>query len=224
MARVQVFFRTMIADTSGYGFGRPDFKDEKDWKDFVDLARGFMIFSGGRSTEYHERSSDSSRAIQFTEKYKRWLMKALDNSQHAVLLQMFLKLVPDEPVAKTDRELLQPFLASTSPRGEIPWPDRKPTEEEEKQSAIRYVEHAERRTMRKSFFVTEQGYMGFGSAKLHEGDLVCIIFGCPHPLLPRETGDTYHLAGEVYIYGMMRGEMMAEFEVGMFTEETFVIQ
>jgi hypothetical protein len=64
--------------------------------------------------------------------------------------------------------------------------------------------------------------MGLGPAKIYEGDLICIIFGCQYPLLLRETGDAYHLVGEVYIYGMVRGEMMAEFEAGKFTEETFV--
>jgi hypothetical protein len=211
----------MIADLSGYGFGRLEFKNEKEWRDFVDLARGFMTFLGSRSTEYLRRDSSG---VELTEKCHRWFAHVLDNSMHARFLQMFLKLVPDEPAAKTDRELLQPFLAST--HGELPWPhkDRKMTLEEEKQSSIRYMEHAERRTMRKSFFVTEKGYMGFGAAKLHEGDQVCILFGCPHPLLLRETGDTYHLVGEAYIYGMMRGEMMAEFEAGKFVEETFVLQ
>jgi len=224
LPRLQVFFRTMIADVSGYGFGRPEFKNEQDWKEFVDLARGFMAFSGSRSTIYIEKNSSG---LHFNEKCLRWwLAHDLDNSSHARFLQMFLKLVPDEPVAKTDRELLQPFLRPTSQHTEIPWPhnDKKPTFGEDMQSAVRYVLRAESSTMRKTFFVTDKGYMGFGPGKLCEGDLVCIIFGCPHPLLLRETGDTYHLVGEVYIYGMMRGEMMVDFEAGKFVEETFVLQ
>jgi hypothetical protein len=154
MARVQVFFRNMIADTSGYGFGRPEFRDEKEWKDFVDLAKGFMTVSGTRALIYHEKASNSSGEVQYTEKFTRWFMKVLDNSRHAQMLQVFLKLVPDKPVTKTDRELLQPFLASTSPHGEIPWPDEPPTREEEIQSGIRFVEHAMTRTVGKNFFIT----------------------------------------------------------------------
>jgi hypothetical protein len=59
----------MIADVSGYGFGRPEFKNEQDWKEFVDLARGFMAFSGSRSTIYIEKNSSG---LHFNEKCLRW--------------------------------------------------------------------------------------------------------------------------------------------------------
>lgn len=78
--------------------------------------------------------------------------------------------------------------------------------------------------MHKSFFLTNSGYMGLGPESIQNGDLICIVFGCPIPLLLRKTGDFYLLVGEIYVYGMMRGEMIVELEAGKLTEHEFVIK
>jgi hypothetical protein len=66
--------------------------------------------------------------------------------------------------------------------------------------------------------------MGLGPANVQTGDMVCILFGCPRPLLLRKFENSYLLVGDAYVYGMMRGEMIAEYEAGKLAEEQFVIK
>lgn len=40
--QVQAYFRTLIADDSGFGYGKPGFRNEDCAKKFFDLAVGFM--------------------------------------------------------------------------------------------------------------------------------------------------------------------------------------
>ncbi|KAK0610607.1 heterokaryon incompatibility protein-domain-containing protein [Bombardia bombarda] len=59
------------------------------------------------------------------------------------------------------------------------------------------------------FFVTEAGYFGFGHPATLPGDKICILSGCPAPLVvrgPDETG-CYVVVSECHVYGMMVGEM-----------------
>jgi hypothetical protein len=220
ISRLQAFFRTMTADTSGHGFGRPEFNDEKEQIEFLQLAKGFMIFSGIVSQKYYRQNP------ALLEKYQRWQDRVAENSRYLAYLQIFLKLIPDEPVVKTDSELLEPFIMSTSQYGQLKWQQSsaKLTEDEERTLAFQYVRHAAEATKRKSFFITEKGYMGLGPGMIKNGDKVCILFGCQHPLLLRKIGEVYRLVGEIYVYGMMRGEMIEKFEAGIFTEEEFVVR
>jgi len=69
---------------------------------------------------------------------------------------------------------------------------------------------------RRRFFVTRKGYMGLGPHKTQEGDVVTLLKGCSVPVLLRadETGKYHHFVGEVYVCGIMDGEMMEELENG----------
>ncbi len=73
----QVFFRTLTADTSGYGFGKSDFRDENDGKAFRELAIGFMTHSG--MSLLHDTGQDSS----LVEKLRKWLERLDLYSIHA---------------------------------------------------------------------------------------------------------------------------------------------
>jgi hypothetical protein len=220
ISRLQAFFRTMTADQTGYGFGRPEFNDEKEQMKFLQLVKSFMIFSGITSQKYYRQSP------ALLEKYQRWQDSVAENSRYVAYLQLFLKLISDEPVVKTDSELLEPFVKSTSQYGQLELQQSSAdlTEDEERNLAFQYVNHAAQATKRKTFFVTEKGYMGLGPAMIKNGDKVCILFGCQHPLLLRKIGEVSRLVGEIYVYGMMRGEMIEKFEAGIFTEEKFVIR
>lgn len=221
ISRVQAFFRTMIADDTRYGYGNPDFAHEEEREKFFNLAKGFMSYSGMISAKIYEGSP------VLTEKFQKWEEKVRRNSRYAARLQCFLRLIPDEPVTKTDRELLEPFLQSINAYGELNWPyDTEPlTYDEELKFASRYVAHASEATGKKGFFISDKGYMGLGPALIENGDKICIIFGCPHPLLlrTRNMGKTFSLVGEAYVYGMMRGEMITELEARNFMEEEFDI-
>lgn len=221
ISRVQAFFRTITADMSSYGFRRPEFKDEEAQRDFVDRAIGFMNTMGHLSVVDTHRQNP----LLF-EKALKWESATLGNKSYAIHLNLFLKLIPDEPVVKTDSELLRPFLESTNQCGEIQWPYdlEELTKDDENNLAIRFMDCCGLATKFKSFFITDKGYMGLSLALIQTGDKVCIIFGCPNPLLLRKTGDRYVLVGEIYVYGMMGGEIIEELEAGKFVEEEFTIE
>ncbi|KAK0708718.1 hypothetical protein B0H67DRAFT_441721, partial [Lasiosphaeris hirsuta] len=56
-------------------------------------------------------------------------------------------------------------------------------------------------------FYTDNGYFGIGPKILQEGDMVFIL-PLPVPFVLRSQGNHYILAGECYVDGVMKGEMM----------------
>ena len=44
---------------------------------------------------------------------------------------------------------------------------------------------------------------------LRDGDLVCILLGCPFPMVLRKISGHYELQGRIYVDGLMNGEAMA---------------
>ena len=45
-------------------------------------------------------------------------------------------------------------------------------------------------------------------------DLICILLGCPFPMVLRKISDHYQLRGQIYVEGIMNGEAMACLETG----------
>ncbi|KAJ4307633.1 hypothetical protein N0V84_012595 [Fusarium piperis] len=68
----------------------------------------------------------------------------------------------------------------------------------------------------RAFAVTERGYMGFVRPGTRVGDEVCILYGCPSPLVIRPDEGEYLLVGDCCFEGMMRGEMVKKQEEGEF--------
>ena len=61
-----------------------------------------------------------------------------------------------------------------------------------------------------SFFVSRKKYVGLILAGAKPGDQVCVVCGCPEPLIMRRAGEFFKLVGRAYVYGMMHGEMVQE--------------
>jgi hypothetical protein len=55
------------------------------------------------------------------------------------------------------------------------------------------------------------------------GDLVCVLLGCKYPVVLRRVEEHYVLIGEVYVDGVMRGELMNDFEKTRFKAMDFNI-
>ena len=57
-----------------------------------------------------------------------------------------------------------------------------------------------------------QGFFGFGSEDIEEGDIVCILLGCSVPVILNEQIDGnrkyYRFKGECYVHGVMKGELL----------------
>lgn len=79
-----------------------------------------------------------------------------------------------------------------------------------------------RASIKRSFFVTEKGYMGLSPADTREGDLIYVLAGgqVPFILRPIMSKGGYSLVGESYINGIMDGEAT---ELGIEVEMIFLI-
>ncbi|KAH9224403.1 hypothetical protein DL95DRAFT_452172 [Leptodontidium sp. 2 PMI_412] len=64
-------------------------------------------------------------------------------------------------------------------------------------------------------FTTSEGFIGkFFDEDIQAGDIVCVILGCPAPLLLRPVGTQFELLGGVYLDGIMFGEAIEAMERG----------
>ncbi|KAK7182295.1 uncharacterized protein CC84DRAFT_610766 [Paraphaeosphaeria sporulosa] len=73
-----------------------------------------------------------------------------------------------------------------------------------------YFSHMMRASNRTRPFRTSKGYIGLGSTRAEEGDIVVVLLGCEVPFLLRKWGEYhYRLIGEVYVHGIMFGELFA---------------
>ncbi|KAI8716920.1 HET domain-containing protein [Fusarium sp. LHS14.1] len=76
----------------------------------------------------------------------------------------------------------------------------------------------------RAFAITERGYMGFVQPGTRVGDKVCILYGCPSPLVIRPDEGEYLLVGDCCFEGTMRGEMVKKQEEGEFVLQDFTFK
>ncbi|KAK0733090.1 hypothetical protein B0T26DRAFT_635749 [Lasiosphaeria miniovina] len=76
----------------------------------------------------------------------------------------------------------------------------------------------------RNFLVTAKGYLGLGPRGARKGDLVCVVYGCPVPLLIRLNRSEFEIVGDAYVYGIMKGEVMDQVKEGSLSAEdvTFI--
>jgi hypothetical protein len=75
----------------------------------------------------------------------------------------------------------------------------------------------------RSLFTTSKGYIGLGPGAVREGDQVCVLYGGIVPFVLRARDPWYHLIGEAYVHGLMRGEVIKEMQEGKLSEVTLEI-
>ncbi|RSL58852.1 hypothetical protein CEP54_007562 [Fusarium duplospermum] len=76
----------------------------------------------------------------------------------------------------------------------------------------------------RAFAITESGHMGFVRPGTRVGDEVCVLYGCPSPLVIRRDEGEYLLVGDCCFEGMMRGEMVKKQEEGGFVLQDFIFK
>ena len=73
-------------------------------------------------------------------------------------------------------------------------------------------------------FYTENGRLGLGTLFIQPGDVCCIFFGIPIPVILRGATDgRYRLLGDSYIDGVMRGELIEQLGKGEFEKKQVVL-
>ncbi|KAI0436531.1 heterokaryon incompatibility protein-domain-containing protein [Xylaria telfairii] len=68
---------------------------------------------------------------------------------------------------------------------------------------------------------TDKAYIALGPSRTEIGDLICILFGGATPMILRPFGDTYRFIGECYVYDLMNGEAVRDWQQGNFCLENF---
>lgn len=80
-------------------------------------------------------------------------------------------------------------------------------------SQLPYAVATRRRMRRRCIFTTKEGYIGIGSSYLKVGDQIMVLAGACVPYAMHKAGAEgelrYHMRGEVYVHGMMYGELVS---------------
>lgn len=87
------------------------------------------------------------------------------------------------------------------------------------------LERVYRCTRMRRLAITSQGYLCMAPNTTLPGDLICVLFGCPLPvLLRRRQNSTYFtLIGTCYCHGIANGEAMEWLEGGRLSAKDFTI-
>jgi hypothetical protein len=72
-------------------------------------------------------------------------------------------------------------------------------------------------------FRTEKGYFGLGYGGVEQGDKVCVLFGCPSPMILRKIDSYFVVVGHACVVGLMDGEAIESLEDGDLKTRTFEI-
>src|SRR6185312_4556047 len=90
------------------------------------------------------------------------------------------------PVLSAREAVLELFCGSVEDPTRLHWPDEL-LDAPDDQYLLLFMAGL-RNTLLGSLFITEKGYIGMKPNATNEGDIVCLIPGCPFPLIVRREG------------------------------------
>jgi hypothetical protein len=90
--------------------------------------------------------------------------------------------------------------------------------------ASRFINNSIGACCHNMFLRTSEGWRGVGSARIRADDTLAVLFGSPVPLILRQHGTYYRLAGNCYIHGLMDGEAIEMWENGEIEATDFEIR
>ena len=76
----------------------------------------------------------------------------------------------------------------------------------------------------RKFLISDSGLLCLGSGYAEYQDSICVLFGCPTPVLLRKRKDYYEYVGDVYVDGYMHGKAIDELKNGTRKLETFELR
>ena len=169
---------------------------------FYDTAAAFLYglgdgFAGGSDTQ----ATGEGPLPDYVDRFLRWLQQGQNGRSKAQILELFL--------GKSD----------------TPWPQ----DEDPQRGARNYGTYRLNRGMADTdsgghVFGTEQGLVGMASDRVRKGDVVCVLFGCPLPLvMGRAAGDRWQIVQSCFVYGIMHGEAIEEMRDGKLQTQEFNI-
>jgi hypothetical protein len=218
ISQYQAFFRTIIEDSSGYGYGRPEFRDEDDCQEFFSYAVGFLTLMGWAAAQTAQTDPD------LRDKFNYWNNIHARNKLWARCFALWsgAPLAPDiSNLLASDEALVEPFLRISGSNGNLRLPETFAADSYEKDALRSFLRRVHGQLENRNFFISSKAYMGLGPSDVQVGDVICVLLGCNQPLVVRRFGDHHLVVGQCYVYGMMFGEMMDEMEAGRLKAETF---
>lgn len=80
----------------------------------------------------------------------------------------------------------------------------------------------------RKFFITNKGYLGLGPKTAEPGDRIAIIYGSGVPFILRKSAaklgrPTWEIIGECYVHGIMDGEVIRKYELGLAESQMIVL-
>jgi len=209
----QALFRTLIADSSGCGYGRSDFKNNDCRIALYEDAVAFVIFMGKELSKTHsaEEAIDQIHGEEPLERVHS--IFRCEKIDYFAKVHLFWNLeIPETETQSYTNALLEEFCGRPGTTGYLDSPTinhsihmRINTEESFSRLAAQVQPAIQRR-----LYFTRRGYMGVAPLKARKGDLVCVLLGCNVPLIIRREEDHYLVIGGSYIYGMMNREVIQD--------------
>lgn len=204
--QIQAYFRTLICDSSNHALCPSDFQDIGEAERFYNLAAGFLYIFGSLLPDRSE--------LRPSPRIPDERLVDLDPlNDYAAAFAIWEGVIPNPP---SEEAILEPFLGSPKLQSRLHWPL---ITEREKGRNCRFLfaEVMGQWCRDRSLFLTKDGYMGLVPPGARENDLVCVLPGCELPIVIRKVDDEqYLLVGSCYIYGMMHGEVMKDFQDGQY--------
>jgi hypothetical protein len=103
------------------------------------------------------------------------------------------------------------------------WQDKVPKEDRPvmMKQAGHIVDLAADNISGRRFFISSAGQMGLAPYRAEAGDVLCVLFGCPNPVILRPQDGYHTVIGDAYVYGLMYGEAIQELSDGKYTIQEF---
>jgi hypothetical protein len=199
---VDVFFRTMIFEYKGFLGSRTNTTSEKrlSWNWMKRLAFGFCceLEDFNRTLTPRHGGASGAESMETAEP---------EVDAFAFLASLDFSLKEEAVRSGSEETLAEEYMRLKSQNDEV--------ETFRREYRLRCGVGAEGTAS--SFFVGKNGYMGIGPRGSQEGDRLCILAGCPTPVVLRlvQSAGTesempaYQLVGPCYLHGLMNGEAFA---------------
>jgi hypothetical protein len=214
----QAFFRTLVGDNSGYGYGKSDFRNDQLRDAFYLQAVGFLWFFGLEPGRGGVKLVEAIQGCASATECLQRIDALYPDEDIAYFVKLFLfceerLLGPILRDGYTDilrQTLLNEFCGQPGTKWYLDSFVSKFREISKRQMKDLTFHHVHVLSAQRRLFVTKDGYMGTAPMGAQQGDRICVLLGCNVPLLIRPEGDDFLIIGDTYIYGMMNGEVMQD--------------
>ncbi len=214
----QAFFRTLVGDNSGYGYGKSDFRNDQLRDAFYLQAVGFLWFFGLEPGRGGVKLVEAIQGCASAKECLQRIDELYPDEDIAYFVKLFLfceerLLGPILRDGYTDilrQTLLNEFCGQPGTKWYLDSFVSKFREISKRQMKDLTFHHVHVLSAQRRLFVTKDGYMGTAPMGAQKGDRICVLLGCNVPLLIRPEGDDFLIIGDTYIYGMMNGEVMQD--------------